>query len=180
MGLLEAVKWITGNIDQFVNGMDNQGWTPYRMINWRRYNNMAWAKATNNKPDNDSERVFQSFMKLVQKIVDDHYDVDQNFKRHRVLVPQPGSRSLDIVEESSLLPVSEAVSKPSHIEGLPIVDEDTEGEEKWEDAAETWEHGSQAEGYIQSEGLASCGSGFTGIDDSSRISARQLHTPLHC
>ncbi|KAL8847575.1 MAG: hypothetical protein Q9221_007395 [Calogaya cf. arnoldii] len=146
MEILEAVRWTTANIGQSLNGMDNQGWTPYRMINWRRYNNTVWAQGTSNKPDDDPEGVFQSFMKLVQKLLADHYEFEEHpYQSHRVLVPRLGGRFLDVVEENQPKLAIDAASELSPLGGLQNADEDIEEDEAWEDAAETWQHDSQSE-----------------------------------
>ncbi|KAL8988619.1 MAG: hypothetical protein Q9169_008525, partial [Polycauliona sp. 2 TL-2023] len=145
IGILKAVRWNTANIDTCVNGMDEQRWTPYRIMNWRRYNNAAWAQATDNQPNDDPEEIFQSFMELVQKIVDDYYGLKtQQTNKYRVLVPLPGSRTLDIVRDSLLTVDTESPSheefrwddEDSEGEEEQWEDEDSEGEEQWEDAVQ--------------------------------------------
>ncbi|KAL8672049.1 MAG: hypothetical protein Q9168_003476 [Polycauliona sp. 1 TL-2023] len=157
MTILGAVTWITTDIDQLINGLDDEGWTPYQTINWRIYNNTSWALWAEKEPDDDPEETFQSFMELMQKIVDDHYGSDgQQQDRHIVLEPLPGVWSFDIVKESLL---SAATGSNLHssqvgefqsddeiteeedrwdlqVEELEFDDENTEEEEQWEDAAE--------------------------------------------
>ncbi|KAI4285957.1 MAG: hypothetical protein L6R38_000250 [Xanthoria sp. 2 TBL-2021] len=141
MEMLETLRWNTANIDDFINGMGILVRTPYSIINWRRSNNTTWAQERNREPDSDPEMVFQSFIKLVQKIVDDHYDSNgEHLNKHKVLVPEPGSRYLVIVEETL---ANERFLEVSDDDELQNDDEESEEEENWEDA---WEQNSGLEG----------------------------------
>lgn len=71
--VLYKVRWITGNVQELINGMHKDIWTPRRMIEARRINNLAWASGDAQVPkEKNSEKAYEAFMDLVQKIIDDH------------------------------------------------------------------------------------------------------------
>lgn len=129
-----SVRWTTSpSIDRVINKVDDQGWTPYRMIDWRRRHNMAWARSTNNTPDHDPEKVYHSFIGLIQKIVDDHYGFkehqDESLRRVKI-APGKNAQFFEIVERPSLGELTYLENHLSNTETSESEDEETE----WHDA----------------------------------------------
>ncbi|KAL8681077.1 MAG: hypothetical protein Q9186_002789 [Xanthomendoza sp. 1 TL-2023] len=135
--LLSSVRWITTDVEAYINSLDIDRWTPHKIIYWRRWNNEGWARKNGWKPDEDPEQVYRAFMKLVQKVVDDHYGIDvhedhegETSRRRMVAIPRNGSnRFLDIVEESSIEEVFDSDTEASETEN-------SSDQEEWDDALE--------------------------------------------
>ncbi|KAL8803103.1 MAG: hypothetical protein Q9182_003353 [Xanthomendoza sp. 2 TL-2023] len=146
LGLLSSVRWITTDVEAYINSPDIYGSTPYWRIDFRRRDNEMWARIHERQPDKDPEQVYQAFMELVQKTVDDHYGFDahgdqegEDPRRRMVAVPRnDNSKYLDIVEESIIEEVFESDIETSDTEGSSDEEEwdDASDEDEWDDARE--------------------------------------------
>ncbi|KAL8853728.1 MAG: hypothetical protein Q9221_001371 [Calogaya cf. arnoldii] len=136
--LLCSIEYTTSDVSAILNNQDMYGGkTPYDYICSRRQRSVRHVNGTSTLND-DPEQLYKSLMKLIQKVVDDHYGLDAcqghgegKPKRRMVAVPREGStKYLDIVEEISLVEVFE-----DHLESDRSEDSMSEAEE-WEDALE--------------------------------------------
>ncbi|KAL8812650.1 MAG: hypothetical protein Q9200_000878 [Gallowayella weberi] len=135
--LLSSVRWITTDVEAYINSLNLDEWTPHKLICRRRWNNEDWAQWAECEPDEDPEQTYQAFMELVQKFVDDYYGFDahgdhegEEPTKRMVAVPRYGSKKfLDIVEESFIEEVFESDTEASDTE-------DSSDGEEWDDAPE--------------------------------------------
>ncbi|KAL8648567.1 MAG: hypothetical protein Q9226_005939 [Calogaya cf. arnoldii] len=143
--LLCSVKYITSDVSAILNSEDIYGGkTPYDYICSRRQRTVRHIDETFTLNE-DPEQLYKSLMKLIQKIVDDHYGFDAcqghgegKPKRRMVAVPRKGStKLLDIVEEISLVEVFE-----DYLELDGSEDSISEAEE-WDDALEALEQATE-------------------------------------
>lgn len=140
------MKWITNDVESYINSSHTAGLTPFEMIDHRRWKNERWAHLQECDPDEDPEQAYQAFMNLVQKIVDDHYDFDADQKhdeegprKRMIAVPREGSnRFLDVVEGTSIVEVFNSDTEPSETEDLS-------DQEDWDDAPEYKEEDAETE-----------------------------------
>ncbi|KAL8776282.1 MAG: hypothetical protein Q9213_008329, partial [Squamulea squamosa] len=140
--ILMTVRWITTDVYRFINGLDDQGWTPVRMMSWRRYNNKGWARVNVRAPEDKPVKIFQSFIRLLQKIVDDHYSSDERQDNRRMILDlNPETYLFNLVKET--LSTDETQSNPEE-SASEVYRSDEEEEEIWKDALETWDVTSQA------------------------------------
>lgn len=111
--LLRSIRYTSKDIWATINASDNSSQTPYGMTKFRRCVNQGWTQYLEevNTPGEDLEAFDRAFIKLVQKIVDDHYGAFDGYQSHdrgrcsgrMVAVPREGShRLIDIVEEASM------------------------------------------------------------------------------
>ncbi|KAL8709705.1 MAG: hypothetical protein Q9220_005645 [cf. Caloplaca sp. 1 TL-2023] len=107
--MLTAVRWITNDVGRFINSSLRGVWTPRGIVTARRDQTIAGSALRDGRPDDDPQKVYDAFMNLVQKIVDDHYGFGQlpdgGTSTRMVLTLGEDHRVFDIVEEPSLKPV---------------------------------------------------------------------------
>ncbi len=139
--LLCSIRYTSKDIWATINSSDNSCQTPYGMTQFRRRDKQGWTRYLEevNKPDEDLEVFNRAFIKLVQKIVDDHYGGFDGYQtngqgrcsRRMVAVPRKGStRLIDIVEEASMGGSLEDAFQSDRVE------ESISDAEEWEDALE--------------------------------------------
>ncbi|KAL9583312.1 MAG: hypothetical protein Q9203_005130 [Teloschistes exilis] len=104
--ILKAVKWITVDIEHLLNHRSCIYWTTRQLSEKRRSGERF--PASEPEPDEDPEQIYQSFMSLLQKIIDDHYGLEGHethsthcrYTRRMVLIPRKDTkRYWDIVEK---------------------------------------------------------------------------------
>ncbi|KAI4196552.1 MAG: hypothetical protein LQ350_006484 [Teloschistes chrysophthalmus] len=127
--ILKAVKWITADIEHLFNHRSCIYWTT-RQVSEKRRSGERFS-ALDLQPDEDSEQIYQSFMSLLQKIIDDHYgfvgqetnSIHGRHTRRMVVTPRKDTKYYwDIVE------------KDIHVD-RDISEVESE-DEAWEDAPE--------------------------------------------
>ncbi|KAL8871320.1 MAG: hypothetical protein Q9198_007444, partial [Flavoplaca austrocitrina] len=138
--LLCAFKYITTDLEPVINCLDNGGATPHKCIDFRKRHNKSWAQKRKGLVirDQDPEQPYSAFMKLIQKIVDDHYeyeaytgDAEAKAKTRMVAIPREGNTDyLDIFEQ---VPVELA---PENDNESVASDDSGWREDEWEDALE--------------------------------------------
>ncbi|KAL8638500.1 MAG: hypothetical protein Q9228_004352 [Teloschistes exilis] len=104
--ILKAVKWISVDIEHLLNHRSCIYWTTRQLSEKRRSGERF--PASEPEPDEDPEQIYQSFMSLLQKIIDDHYGLEGHetnsthcrYTRRMVLIPRKDTkRYWDIVEK---------------------------------------------------------------------------------
>ncbi|KAL8673686.1 MAG: hypothetical protein Q9168_001901 [Polycauliona sp. 1 TL-2023] len=137
-----SIKYTTSNIDAILNSEDMyEHKTPYEYICLRRRHDRTWAGHPNRTlvSNEDTEQLYSQFMRLVQKIIDDHYGFDVcqglgegKLGRRMIVVPRKRStKFLDIVEED--LPVDDVLGDVFGPDAPPAP---VSAEEEWHDAYE--------------------------------------------
>ncbi|KAL8889679.1 MAG: hypothetical protein Q9215_003089 [Flavoplaca cf. flavocitrina] len=138
--LLCAFKYVTTDLEPVINCLDNGGATPHKCIDFRKRHNYSWAQERKGpaKRDQDPEQPYSAFMKLIQKIIDDHYeyeaytgDAEAKAKTRMVAVPrEKNTYYLDILRQ---VPVEHA---PDNDTESITSDDSGWREDVWEDALE--------------------------------------------
>ncbi|KAL8933499.1 MAG: hypothetical protein Q9216_006337, partial [Gyalolechia sp. 2 TL-2023] len=107
---LSRVRWITKDIQRLINSMEKDVWTPRRMIEARRSNNMASQNGnTHSSIETDHEETYKAFMVLVQKMMDDYYHAGDDpsgrlygpLRQRLVPVPLMGTWQWGMCEQDS-------------------------------------------------------------------------------
>ncbi|KAL9592153.1 MAG: hypothetical protein Q9179_007001 [Wetmoreana sp. 5 TL-2023] len=125
--ILKTAIWVTDDADKMINNVGAYtSITPRTAIMHRRIqteSSKRLRETTSHPLDEDPEEVYQAFIKLIQKILDDHYDFSGSKPTKRMVpFPREGFWFWDIVEETTHL----------YHEGS-----ETESDnETWEDAVE--------------------------------------------
>ncbi|KAL9035759.1 MAG: hypothetical protein Q9180_004681, partial [Flavoplaca navasiana] len=138
--LLCAFKYITTDLEPVINCLDNGGATPQKCIDFRKRHNESWAQQRKGlaKRDQDPEQPYSAFMKLIQKIVDDHYEyeaytADAGVKAKTRMVAVPREGNTDYLDIFGQVPVEQA---PDNDTESVASDDFGWREDVWEDALE--------------------------------------------
>ncbi|KAL8843750.1 MAG: hypothetical protein Q9176_001958 [Flavoplaca citrina] len=138
--LLCAFKYITTNLVPVINCLDNGGATPHKCIDFRKRHNYSWAQERKGpaKRDQDPEQPYSAFMKLIQKIIDDHYEYeaytgDAEAKAKTRMVAVPREKNTDYLDILRQVPVEHA---PDNDTESITSDDSGWREDVWEDALE--------------------------------------------
>ncbi|KAL8708810.1 MAG: hypothetical protein Q9220_006371 [cf. Caloplaca sp. 1 TL-2023] len=141
--LLTRVRWITIDLDSLINRIPLDGLTPYNRVWGRTKYNQNWADCHMRDLDPDPKEIYEYFMNLIQKIIDDHYGFEEsqaaeNYstpRKRMIPVHRPGTRFWDIVESDYIAPgiiTSDVEDSEEESDGA----ETDHSEDEWEDALE--------------------------------------------
>ena len=138
--LLCAFKYIATDLEPVINCLDNGGATPHKCIDFRKRHTKFLTQERKGLAirDQDPEQPYSAFMKLVQKIVDDHYgyeaytgDAEAKAKTRMVAIPR--EKNTDYLDILAQVPVEQAPDKDTD-----SITSDDSGwrEDVWKDALE--------------------------------------------
>lgn len=138
--LLCAFKYITTDLEPVISCLGDGGATPHKCIDFRKRHKKSWAQKRKGlaKRDQDPEQPYSAFMKLIQKIVDDHYEyeaytADAEAKAKTRMVAVPREKYTDCIDIFEHVPVKQAHENDT---GSVISDDPRWREDVWEDVLE--------------------------------------------
>ncbi|KAL8689868.1 MAG: hypothetical protein Q9218_004556 [Villophora microphyllina] len=123
--ILKAAQWDTTDILELLNDGNSKMWRPRKIATERRDSWKCGIKQSNVGPQEDREQIYQAFMSLIQKLIDDRHAGFAPPRKRMVPLLRKDSWSWDIVEEDS-------------VSTLPATcdDDGSDSDEIWEDAPE--------------------------------------------